>query len=352
MSSALGGAGAAAHTAAGAARKSGEVECWQCAQAGGECCWNGASSLWWQEQRMGQSSMPAVLVGGATSLPAAAAGLSAERRLPWTSSSAGQRCSAGRSFRHAALLVSNSRKRSWRTVRDGVARSFATPPRVSTNQPVPHRTLSPVPAPQAKTTKKIVLRLACSVCKAQHMHAIKVRPGWGWGGWVGGAGGGAAAAEAGTVNRILRQVQLQQQLGEATAHHRRSNTRQPWQQGCEPAAVAAAGAPAAAAAAAAAGREDELHAVCSAAGQCSLFKDSDMSTAELQQECRNESVALLLNRTALLTCRPSLSPCCSAASTLRSVATRRSRASILSEKGGRVKGGFEREGGGGGLYFE
>ena len=30
-------------------------------------------------------------------------------------------------------------------------------------------------APQAKTTKKIVLRLACTVCKAQHMHAIKVR---------------------------------------------------------------------------------------------------------------------------------------------------------------------------------
>ena len=28
---------------------------------------------------------------------------------------------------------------------------------------------------QAKTTKKIVLRLACTVCKAQHMHAIKVR---------------------------------------------------------------------------------------------------------------------------------------------------------------------------------
>ena len=28
-------------------------------------------------------------------------------------------------------------------------------------------------APQAKTTKKIVLRLACTVCKAQHMHAIK-----------------------------------------------------------------------------------------------------------------------------------------------------------------------------------
>lgn len=27
---------------------------------------------------------------------------------------------------------------------------------------------------QAKTTKKIVLRLACTVCKAQHMHAIKV----------------------------------------------------------------------------------------------------------------------------------------------------------------------------------
>jgi len=36
--------------------------------------------------------------------------------------------------------------------------------------------------PQAKTTKKIVLRLACTVCKAQHMHAIKVRGGaaeWG-----------------------------------------------------------------------------------------------------------------------------------------------------------------------------
>ena len=30
---------------------------------------------------------------------------------------------------------------------------------------------------QAKTTKKIVLRLACTVCKAQHMHAIKVRAG-------------------------------------------------------------------------------------------------------------------------------------------------------------------------------
>ena len=27
--------------------------------------------------------------------------------------------------------------------------------------------------PQAKTTKKIVLRLACSVCKAVHMHPIK-----------------------------------------------------------------------------------------------------------------------------------------------------------------------------------
>lgn len=30
---------------------------------------------------------------------------------------------------------------------------------------------------QAKTTKKIVLRLQCNVCKAVHMHAIKVRPG-------------------------------------------------------------------------------------------------------------------------------------------------------------------------------
>jgi hypothetical protein len=28
---------------------------------------------------------------------------------------------------------------------------------------------------QAKTTKKIVLRLQCNVCKAVHMHAIKVR---------------------------------------------------------------------------------------------------------------------------------------------------------------------------------
>jgi len=28
---------------------------------------------------------------------------------------------------------------------------------------------------QAKTTKKIVLRLACNQCKAVHMHAIKVR---------------------------------------------------------------------------------------------------------------------------------------------------------------------------------
>ena len=27
---------------------------------------------------------------------------------------------------------------------------------------------------QAKTTKKIVLRLQCNVCKAVHMHAIKV----------------------------------------------------------------------------------------------------------------------------------------------------------------------------------
>jgi len=31
-------------------------------------------------------------------------------------------------------------------------------------------------AVQAKTTKKIVLRLQCNVCKAVHMHAIKVRP--------------------------------------------------------------------------------------------------------------------------------------------------------------------------------
>ena len=29
---------------------------------------------------------------------------------------------------------------------------------------------------KAKTTKKIVLRLACSVCKAVHLHAIKVLP--------------------------------------------------------------------------------------------------------------------------------------------------------------------------------
>lgn len=28
---------------------------------------------------------------------------------------------------------------------------------------------------QAKTTKKIVLRLVCNVCKAAHMHALKVR---------------------------------------------------------------------------------------------------------------------------------------------------------------------------------
>lgn len=35
-------------------------------------------------------------------------------------------------------------------------------------------TLSPrTPRPQAKTTKKIVLRLQCQVCKASHMHAIK-----------------------------------------------------------------------------------------------------------------------------------------------------------------------------------
>ncbi len=33
----------------------------------------------------------------------------------------------------------------------------------------------PVFHKKAKTTKKIVLRLACSVCKAVHMHAIKVR---------------------------------------------------------------------------------------------------------------------------------------------------------------------------------
>ena len=32
----------------------------------------------------------------------------------------------------------------------------------------------PVFHKKAKTTKKIVLRLACSVCKAVHMHAIKV----------------------------------------------------------------------------------------------------------------------------------------------------------------------------------
>ncbi|KAK9837112.1 hypothetical protein WJX81_003714 [Elliptochloris bilobata] len=31
----------------------------------------------------------------------------------------------------------------------------------------------PVFHKKAKTTKKIVLRLACSVCKAVHMHAIK-----------------------------------------------------------------------------------------------------------------------------------------------------------------------------------
>ncbi|EFN54815.1 hypothetical protein CHLNCDRAFT_134811 [Chlorella variabilis] len=31
----------------------------------------------------------------------------------------------------------------------------------------------PVFHKKAKTTKKIVLRLACTVCKAQHMHAIK-----------------------------------------------------------------------------------------------------------------------------------------------------------------------------------
>ncbi|KAI7845166.1 hypothetical protein COHA_001211 [Chlorella ohadii] len=40
----------------------------------------------------------------------------------------------------------------------------------------------PVFHKKAKTTKKIVLRLACTVCKAQHMHAIKVRGGaaeWG-----------------------------------------------------------------------------------------------------------------------------------------------------------------------------
>ena len=29
------------------------------------------------------------------------------------------------------------------------------------------------PAPQAKTTKKIVLRLQCNACKQSHMHAIK-----------------------------------------------------------------------------------------------------------------------------------------------------------------------------------
>ena len=34
----------------------------------------------------------------------------------------------------------------------------------------------PVFHKKAKTTKKIVLRLACSVCKAVHMHAIKVPP--------------------------------------------------------------------------------------------------------------------------------------------------------------------------------
>jgi len=32
----------------------------------------------------------------------------------------------------------------------------------------------PVFHKKAKTTKKIVLRLACSVCKAVHMHALKV----------------------------------------------------------------------------------------------------------------------------------------------------------------------------------
>ena len=32
----------------------------------------------------------------------------------------------------------------------------------------------PVFHKKAKTTKKIVLRLQCSVCKAVHMHAIKV----------------------------------------------------------------------------------------------------------------------------------------------------------------------------------
>lgn len=33
----------------------------------------------------------------------------------------------------------------------------------------------PVFHKKAKTTKKIVLRLQCAVCKAVHMHAIKVR---------------------------------------------------------------------------------------------------------------------------------------------------------------------------------
>ena len=33
----------------------------------------------------------------------------------------------------------------------------------------------PVFHKKAKTTKKIVLRLQCSLCKAVHMHAIKVR---------------------------------------------------------------------------------------------------------------------------------------------------------------------------------
>lgn len=50
---------------------------------------------------------------------------------------------------------------------------------------------------QAKTTKKIVLRLACTVCKAQHMHAIKVGArglGWAKGMWPAGMARSCAAA--------------------------------------------------------------------------------------------------------------------------------------------------------------
>ena len=78
----------------------------------------------------------------------------AARTSTWNSTM----CLEGLSIRHGQVGLRDAGKRRYDRKQSGYG---------GQTKPVFHK--------KAKTTKKIVLRLQCAVCKAVHMHAIKVR---------------------------------------------------------------------------------------------------------------------------------------------------------------------------------